>query len=105
MTDIRETLGSSLRTRVQDQIINDAEAREILRDNRIELGIDDPRSAVQFVTEVLVWMEAVAIEKGEAALAHEQARAECAGHAALSPTTQADNLLVNESPRLVHFVQ
>jgi hypothetical protein len=92
MTDIRETLGNSMTTRPQDQIISDRDARQILRENSIEL-FDDPRSSVQFVTEVLVWMEAAAIQEGEAALVHERSR--YVGETALAPATQATNLTAN----------
>lgn len=39
--------------------ISKQQAREILQEEGIELSIEDPRSAQQFVTELLIYIEAV----------------------------------------------
>lgn len=42
--------------------ISSAEAREILTINNIELDINDSRTAQQYVTELLVYIEAIKID-------------------------------------------
>lgn len=58
MLPIEETTGNIMTTRAQDQIITSAQARKVLQENQIEMGVDDPRSAIQYVTELLVVIKA-----------------------------------------------
>lgn len=43
--------------------ISPMEAREILTDNNIELSIDEPRTVQQYVTELMVYIEAIEQEE------------------------------------------
>ncbi len=40
------------------EIINDLEARRLMRECRIELSIDDERSPVQYMSELLLYLAA-----------------------------------------------
>lgn len=57
----------------QTELVSRELARELMQEHRIEL-FDDPRSAQQYITELLVYVDAVQRVEAEAAVEHESNR-------------------------------
>lgn len=54
--------------------IDDRFARNLLSQHKIELAMEDPRSSLQYITELLVFIDAIEQQQGDEMLAHEITR-------------------------------